>query len=483
MAVGITSYGAYVPLHRMSREIFYKSWGGAKMAGERSVCNFDEDTMTMAVESAIDCLAGTDSKTIDGLFFATTTATYKERLCASILAAALDMRRDIRTLDITDTLRAGTSAVATAIDTVNASPATSMLVTCSEHRMAAPAGDFEMALGDGAAALLIGDKNIIATIEGSYHISDEFSGIWRSDQDEFIRAWEDRMIYDKGYSLILPEAIKGLMKKYDASAGDFAKVVYNTTLEARRHGQVAKSLKFEPEQVQDPLFTTVGNTGSAQSLMILVAALEDAKPGDKILWASYGNGADAFILKVTDEIKKLGERRGIRRHLESKRMLENYDRYLRWRKLVTLERARRSEQTPVSIAALHRDAAVALALYGVKCKNCGTPQFSQGGSYGYFTPLRVCVECQAVDQMEPYKFSDKRSKIFTYTEDSLADSNDPPTTVNVVDFNGGGRGIFDMTDRGGKELSVGMEVEMTFRKLFTDRGIHQYFWKTRPIRC
>ena len=483
MAVGITSYGAYVPLHRMAREIFYKSWGGAKMPGERSICSFDEDSVTMAMESAIDCLTGTDSKTIDGLFFATTTATYKERLCASILATALDMRRDIRTMDITDTLRAGTSAVATAADTVRAGSAKSILVVSGEHRMAAPAGDFEMALGDGAAALLIGDDKVIATIEGSYHISDEFSGIWRSDQDEFIRAWEDRMIYDKGYSQILLEAIKGLMKKYDASAGDFAKIVYNTTLETRRHGLIAKSLKFEPEQVQDPLFTTVGNTGSAQALMILVSALEEAKPGDKILWANYENGGDAFILKVTDEIKNLGERRGIKRHLESKKMLENNDRYLRWRKLVPLERARRSEQSPVSLAALHRDAMVALALYGVKCTNCGTPQFSQGGSYGYFTPLRVCVECQAVDQMEPYKFSDKRGKVFTYTEDSLADSNDPPTTVTVVDYEGGGRGIFDMTDRGGKDISVGMEVEMTFRKLFTDRGMHNYFWKTRPIRC
>ncbi|MCK4964424.1 MAG: 3-hydroxy-3-methylglutaryl CoA synthase, partial [Dehalococcoidia bacterium] len=64
----------------MSRVIFYNSWGGAKMPGERSICNFDEDSVTMAMESAIDCLAGTDSKAIDGLFFATTTATYKERL-------------------------------------------------------------------------------------------------------------------------------------------------------------------------------------------------------------------------------------------------------------------------------------------------------------------------------------------------------------------------------------------------------------------
>jgi len=84
--------------------------------------------------------------------------------------------------------------------------------------------------------------------------------------------------------------------------------------------------------------------------------------------------------------------------------------------------------------------------------------------------------------MEPYKFSDKIGKIFTFTEDRLADSNDPPTTVNVVDFIGGGRALFDMTDRGGQELKVGMEVEMTFRKLYVDRGFHQYFWKTRPIR-
>jgi hypothetical protein len=40
-----------------------------------------------------------------------------------------------------------------------------------------------------------------------------------------------------------------------------------------------------------------------------------------------------------------------------------------------------------------------------------------------------------------------------------------------------------MTDRGGAKLGVGMEVEMTFRKLYYDRGVHNYFWKTRPVRC
>ena len=483
MAVGITSYGAYIPLHRMSRDVFYKAWGGGKMPGERAVCNFDEDTVTMAVESAADCARGFDPKKIDGLFFATTTQPYLEKQIASLMATAIDMRGDIRTLDITDTLRAGTSAVAAAVDTIKAGSAKSILVAASDRRMAAPAGDFEMAIGDGAAALLIGTEKVIATIEGSYHVSDEFSGVWRAEGEQFIRTWEDRMVLDKGYSEVLEKAVKEALKKFNLKPTDFAKIVLDTPLEGRRSLQLAKSLKFADEQVQNSLFDTVGNTGAAHAMMVLVAALETAKPGDKILWASYGNGADVFILQVTPEIEKLPKRRGIKGHLASKKMLDNYDRYLRWRKIVPLERARRSEQSAVSISNQHRDIKIALTLYGVKCKACGTPQFSQGGSYGYFTPLRVCVECQTFDQMEPYRFSDKQGKLYAYTEDRLADSNDPPTTVTVIDWDGGGRGIFDMTDRGGIALNDGMVLEMTFRKLFTDRGIHNYFWKTRPVRC
>ncbi|MFA5056467.1 MAG: 3-hydroxy-3-methylglutaryl CoA synthase, partial [Dehalococcoidia bacterium] len=290
-------------------------------------------------------------------------------------------------------------------------------------------------------------------------------------------------VYDKGYSLILEQGIKGLLKKYNMQAGDFTKFVYDTTLQSGRHGAMAKSLKLADNQIQDHLFNAIGNIGTAHATMMLVAALEEAKPGDKILWASYNNGVDAFILQVTDQITKLGPRRGYKKHLEAKKMLENNDRYLRWRKLVPLEKARRSEQSPTSISTLRRDKKIALALYGVKCKACNTPQFSQGGSYGYLTPLRVCVDCQAIDQMEPYRFSGRKAKIFTYTEDNLADSNDPPTTVTVIDWDGGGRGIFDMTDRGGAKLDVGTEVETTFRKLYYDRGVHNYFWKTRPVRC
>ena len=31
-------------------------------------------------------------------------------------------------------------------------------------------------------------------------------------------------------------------------------------------------------------------------------------------------------------------------------------------------------------------------------------------------------------------------------------------------------------------LPIGDEVEMTFRRLFTADGVHNYFWKARPKR-
>ena len=483
--VGITSYGAYIPLHRIERDAFYKEWGGMPIPGERSMATFDEDSVTIAMESAIDCMKGLDPKKVDGLFFATTTSPYKEKLIASIMATALDMRRDVRTMDVTGTLRVGTTAMAAAIDAIKAGSAKSILVTTGETRMGAPAGDFEQSVGDGGAALLLGDNKVIASIEGSYSVSDEFSGMWRADGDAFIRAWEDRMVYDQGYSAVLPEAISGLMKKYNLSPGDFAKIVYDAPLDVRRHARVAGGLKFDAAQVQDPMFMNVGNTGAALAMMMLVAALEEAKPGDKILFASYGNGADAFYLQVTPEIKKVKDRRGIKNHLASKRVLNNYGTYLRWRKLVTLERARRPEQAATSIVAQWRDRRIILGLWGVKCKACGYPQYSQGGGLGGATPIRICVKCQAKDQFEDYCFHDKKAKIFSFTHDNLADSADPPATVTVVDFEGGGRAVFDMTDRDPEEVAVGVPVEMTFRKLFHDpaRGIHNYFWKTRPIRC
>ena len=476
--LGMLSYGAYIPYHRMSRAEISRAWGGFAMPGEKAVASYDEDSLTMGVEAAIDCMRGADKKGVDALFFATTTAPFKERLGSAIIAMALDLPEGIRTVDFTGTLRAGTTALKCALDAVKAGSAKKVLVVAAEARLGAPGGDFEQTLGDGAAAVLVGEGDVIAEVKDSHHISDEFSGVWRAEGDAFVRSWEDRMVLDKGYSRVLPLAMGGLMKKSKLAAGDFTRVVYDAPTDVRRHGQVAVQLGFDKGQVQDHMTGTVGNTGSAMALMLLVAALEGARAGDRLLLGSYGNGADAYILEVTKGIEKPGERRGVKKHLASKRMVKNYETYIRWRGLIFMEPAKRPGRPPTSISELFRDRKSILSLYGLKCKKCGTPQYE-------VRPGRVCVACQAKDQFEPYLFADKNAKIFTFTQDRLADSADPPNTVAVVDFEGGGRSVFDVTDRDPDTIKVEMVVEMTFRKLYSDipRGIHNYYWKTRPVRC
>ena len=134
---------------------------------------------------------------------------------------------------------------------------------------------------------------------------------------------------------------------------------------------------------------------------------------------------------------------------------------------------------PTSISSLWRERRNALALYGVKCKKCGAPQMFLNQTS---THARICVECLTKDQFEDYRFADKKGKVTTFSHDYLAASQDPPNTLPVVDFDGGGRGQFEMADRNPDEIKVGLPVEMTFRKIFSDRGVHNYFWKCKPAR-
>ncbi len=471
--VGITSYGAYIPYYRLPRSVISAAWGRAGGYGEKAIANFDEDVLSMSVAAAMDCLKGISPKTVDALFMATTDAPYKERQNSTIMATVLDLRREARNADFTGCLRAGTIAMLSAMDAVNAGSAKSVMVTASDTRLGGAAGENEQVFGDGGAALLLGNEKVAAEIEGIYTLSDDFVDYWRAHDDTFVRSWEDRFGLDEGYNKIPAEAAAGVMKKCNLSPKDFAKVCFygpNT----RRHTALGRRMGFEPAQVQEPLLDTVGNTGTALPLMILVGALEEAKPGDRILLVSWGNGSDALVLRVTEEIEKIRDRRGIKRHLEIKRTLDNYGKYLRWRRLAPMEPAARLDPPLTSMSALWREGRAGLPLYGVKCKKCGTIQL--------VGRARVCLECHAKDDFEPYRFSDKKATVATFSHDFLGGGLDPPATGAVIDFEGGGRGSFSITDRDPEEVKVGMSVEMTFRKTGFVKGVHNYYWKCKPLR-
>lgn len=473
--VGITSFGAYLPIWRLPREVIAREWGMPGPPGEKAVANFDEDALTMAVAAALDCLDGTKRESIEGAFFASTTAPFLERQAAVTLAAATDLRRDILTSDFTDSLRAGTQALRAAADAVKAGSAKKVLVAAADTRMPPPRSQFEMLFGDAAAAVVIGDEDVAVEIQGFHTMYHEISDVWRSDKDDFVRAWEDRFVIEEGFLKAFRQGVKDCMEKYKCKPDDFAKIV-SYAPDYRRHMQVAKMLKVDPAaHLQDGLFANVGLTGCAHPLLMLVGALEDAKAGDKILLISYGNGIDIFILQVTEHIDKARTSRGLKGHLAPKREVPDYASYAQWRGIMSAEAAsRRPATSPPSSSALWRERDKVLRLHGAKCNNCGTLQFP---------PQRVCTRCRSKDNFETIRFSDKKATLFTYSLDYIAGTMDVPLPVCIVNFEGGGRMLSTMTDRDINEIKIDMPLEMSFRKLGTVGGVHNYYWKCIPARA
>ena len=473
---GIISYGAYVPFYRLSREEIGKAWGKRGGAGEKAVAGWDEDTITMGVEACHQSLKNQSSEEIDALTFASTTPPYAQKQSSSIIAAALNLRKELQTMDVGHSVRGGTSALKAALDAVTSGSVRRAVVVASDAPSPPPDSPRELDYGDGAAALVIGNTDVAVSVEGSYSLTSEFLDTWRLPTDRHSQEWEDRFIRDEGYLRILPQAVAGLLKKVNLTPKDVQKVVYNGPDE-RNHRTVAKKMGFDYKTlVQDPLISSVGYTGAASGLMILVSALEEAKPGDRILFANYGDGADAFILKVTEHIESLRGKGGIKGPLGSKMMLSPYGKYLHFRDFMQWEIDRRP-MPRTSLTHFFRESQQLFGLVGQRCKKCGHEQFPR---------QRVCMWCQTMfktpEAYDDVPLANQKGALFTFSMDERAPVPDLPNVLCVVDLEGGARYYGLMTDRDPTKIQIGQKMEFTFRKINDAQGVHNYFWKVRPVR-
>ena len=465
--IGITAHGVYIPLHRLGKGT--SGWAGR---GEKAVANYDEDSVTMAVAAAIDCMNGVDARSVGGLYFASTTAPFLEKQSAVTVARGADLPIEIITADITNSTRAGTIAMRSALDAVKAGSVKQMMVASADVRIAKPGHPSEATIGDGAAVVIVGDSKVIAEVEDSLAISEEMFDVYQSRTDRYVRFWEDRFGLE-GYTSLMGKVTSEILSKNKLSLAQIDIVVLYAS-DLRRHKEMVSRLGLNEAQIQNPMLDTVGNTGTASVLMMLSAALESAKPGQRILVVNYGSGADAFLLRVTEEVTKFKPKHGISAFLESKRLLDSYHKYLRWREILDVEPiASRPPQPVPSAVGIWRGQDAIMRFYGVKCKNCGYPQFP---------PQRVCTICRTKDQFEPYKFADKKASLYSYAADYLDVTLDPPAVLSVINFDGGGRAVVFMADRDINALEVDMPLEMTFRKMYSAEGINHYFWKCMPIR-
>jgi hydroxymethylglutaryl-CoA synthase len=467
---GIVSYGSYIPYRRLKRAAIAQVLGVSASRGERAVASFDEDSVSMAVEALRDALKGAPAADARSLVFATTTPPYAEKLNAALLGAAARLPAEIRASDSTGSIRAGLSALLQAADAVAASGGTAA-VAISDSRLGAPEGKTEQSSGDGAAAFILGNQNVIAEIEGSASLTREYLDTWRNPGERFAHSWEERFALTQAFNPLFRQVIHDALAKAKVAIGDLAKVVLDAPNQ-RAADEIIRELKLDPSKVADSLALTVGQTGAAHAPLMLTAALPAAKPGDRILMVAVGDGADAIVLKVTPAATSFHPIHSVGRMVESKGDV-TYGNYLKWREILPTEPPRRPDPERPAGPPMFRSEKWKFGLVGSRCTACGTPQLP---------PQRVCVKCRAYDKMEPYPFADRTGRIATYAIDRLAYSLNPPTINVVIDFDGGGRFLCEMTDCEPSKVAIGDEVEMSFRRLFTADGVHNYFWKARPRR-
>jgi 3-hydroxy-3-methylglutaryl CoA synthase len=484
--IGITAFGAYIPRRRLQRKAIAQAnaWfapnlvGGAK--GERAMANWDEDAVTMAYEAGRDCLPALDPATdrahVDGVYFASTTLPYADRQNAGIVAAALGLGEGIASVDLSSSQRAGTSALIAALDAVAADRLNAPLMVASDRRKTRAASSQELAYGDAAAAFTVGRDKVVAKFLGSHTLTLDFVDHFRGEGEEFDYGWEERWIRDEGYTKIVPAAVKAILEKTRISADDIAHFILPCPF-SKLDQAIAKRCGIDSVKVCDNLAANVGDTGVGHAPLMLVHALEQAKPGEKILVVQFAQGADALIFEVTPAILELPRRNGVSGCLARRKEETNYLKFLGFNGLIELEKGMRAEvDKRTALTVLYRKSDMLLSLVGGKCRVCGTAQYPKS---------RICVNpnCKAVDSQDDYGFSEQPGTVLSWSADFLTYSMDPPSHYGMITFAEGGRLMADITDVEQGQIDTGTKVRMAFRIKDFDpkRGFVRYFWKAVPV--
>lgn len=471
---GILSFGGYVPRRRLPRALAgaANAWFAPALSrgqGERSFAGWDEDSITMAVEAARDCLGGLNQSP-QQLRLVSTTLPFAERSNSGVVCDALGLGSEVGNQDVGGSLRAATSELARLARDASEVPSLLVAADCAD---ALPASEDEQFLGHGAAALLLGSGSPVAEILGSGSVRADLVDRYRASGARFDYVLESRWIRDEGYLKIVPEAVEAALADANVGAGS----IQGLLMPAPRSvaGRVARQCGLEAAEMQGELDSEVGNCGVAQPLLMLARALEQASAGQRLLLVGFGQGCDALVIEITEEIDAVRAARGPGKFIDHRREEDNYTRYLTLRGLLALNRGIRAERdNRTAQSAFYRKRDQVTGFLGGRCDQCNTLQFPR---------TNVCVKCGAGDSQQPESLSDRTGTVRSFTEDWQAFTPDPPLIFGNVGFEDGANVMMEFADFESGELQVGTPVRMVFRikNIDEQRGFRRYFWKPAPV--
>ena len=464
---GIAAYGAYLPYYRLDRSRIRQTLGQGGGKGTRTAASYDEDTTSMAVEAARLCLAST-RLTPASLFFATANPAYQDKTNANTIHAALDLPAATFAADVAGAARSAVAAARAAAG--SAGPA---LAIASDLRVGLPSSKDESEGGDGAAALLFADAAdapLLAATIARASSTGEFLDRWRAPGEKASKLWEERF----GEQAYLPHVKRAVVAALDEAglAPEQLDRVIVTGLHSRAVRGAARLVGAKPEAYVNDLTGVVGNTGTAHPYLLLASVLDAAEPDHTIALVLLADGCDVVIFRTTDALATYRPASTVAEQIGRGNDQLDYPLYLSWRGLLEREPPRRPDPERPAAPPVGRAEGWKFAFIGSRDRQSGAI---------HLPPQRVSMRGGHVDDMEPVRMADIPATIATFTIDRLAYSPSPPMVAAVIDFDGGGRFRCEMTDVDPHTVRIGDRVQMTFRRLFTADGVHNYFWKARPL--
>ncbi len=307
--VGIIGYGAYVPRYRLPASEISRIWKGGKEGGpvkEKSVPGSDEDVVTMSIEAARNALlrAQIDPQALRAVWVGSESHPYAVKPSSTIVAEAIGASNNIQAGDWEFACKAGTEALVAAMAMVGAGMGRYALAIGMDTAQGRPGDALEYTAAAGGAAYILGPaEESLAEIEASYSFVSDTPDFWRRANERYPQHGQ-RFTGDPAYFKHVLGAGTKLMDETGLKAGDFQYAVFHQP-NSKFPQRAAAQLGFTPEQIKAGLLAPViGNTYAGAAMIGLSAALDIAKPGDRILVVSYGSGAgsDAFSIRVTDAI-------------------------------------------------------------------------------------------------------------------------------------------------------------------------------------
>jgi hydroxymethylglutaryl-CoA synthase len=452
----VLDWGVHLPRWRLDRATIAAVAGAGGGKGTRAVASYDEDATTLAVGAARAALARGGRPDPASLWFATVAPPYLDKTNATAVHAALQLGRDVPAYDCLGSIRSALGALRAGLDASGPS-----LVVAADLRTGRPGSADEASGGDGAAALLVGssdDGPLRAEVLAWGTATEELLDRWRPPGESWSKVWEERF-GETRYVGLATDAWADALARADLGADAVDRVVI-TGSHARAVASAARALGVRPDPVVDEVAATVGNTGAAHPALLLAAVLEDAGPGEVVALVVLADGADVVLLRTAD-VPAAPRRRPVRDQLAGAPLA--YGTYLAWRGFLEVEPPRRPAPARPSAAASRRSVDWKFGFVG-----------SQRGDGSVHLP-------PSPEDGTPRPMADVEGTVVTCTVDHLAYSPNPPVLFAVVDFDGGGRMPLELTDVGAGGIAVGQRVAMTFRRLFTADGIHNYFWKATPV--